>query len=218
MREEYYSRPSGRFVALWTKSANPASDLILSETASESPGCAGPADNAASANPAVRICARNAEIHRLLPRKRRVRCNMPLCRKRMRLRACRARLDSISIAPLLCAGIIGFRALKRAEVKRGSRVGLWGFGSSAHIAIQVAAALGMRRLRFDAGCKASAAGNGTGSDMGGRWGHDRRRKKWDTRFIFAPQSEIWSRQRLESLEMGGTLAIRRDSFVGIFRV
>ena len=40
-------------------------------------------------------------------------------------------------APLLCAGIIGFRAIKRAEVKPGATVGLYGFGGSAHLAIQV---------------------------------------------------------------------------------
>lgn len=41
-------------------------------------------------------------------------------------------------APLLCAGIIGYRALKRAAVRPGCRLGLYGFGSSAHIALQVA--------------------------------------------------------------------------------
>ena len=48
--------------------------------------------------------------------------------------------DSISdenAAPLLCAGIIGFRAIKRAEVRPGATVGLYGFGGSAHLAIQV---------------------------------------------------------------------------------
>ncbi len=40
-------------------------------------------------------------------------------------------------APLLCAGIIGFRAIKRAEVRPGATVGLYGFGGSAHLAIQV---------------------------------------------------------------------------------
>src|SRR5580658_3010065 len=40
-------------------------------------------------------------------------------------------------APLLCAGIIGFRAIRRAEVKPGATVGLYGFGGSAHLAIQV---------------------------------------------------------------------------------
>jgi|SRR5665213_154207 len=47
-------------------------------------------------------------------------------------------LDPAAAAPLLCAGIIGFRALRRAEVRPGCRVALYGFGSSAHITIQVA--------------------------------------------------------------------------------
>src|SRR5262245_1691307 len=41
-------------------------------------------------------------------------------------------------APLLCAGIIGFRALRLSGVKRGARLGLYGFGAAAHVAIQVA--------------------------------------------------------------------------------
>jgi propanol-preferring alcohol dehydrogenase len=51
-------------------------------------------------------------------------------------------LDAAEATPLLCAGIIGFRALKRAEIRPGCRLGLYGFGASAHIAIQVARHLG----------------------------------------------------------------------------
>lgn len=47
------------------------------------------------------------------------------------------RLDDLQAAPLLCAGIIGFRSLRVAEVKRGERVGLFGFGASAHLAMAV---------------------------------------------------------------------------------
>jgi propanol-preferring alcohol dehydrogenase len=46
-------------------------------------------------------------------------------------------LDDLQAAPLLCAGIIGFRSLRVAEVKPGERVGLFGFGASAHLAISV---------------------------------------------------------------------------------
>ncbi len=46
-------------------------------------------------------------------------------------------LDNLQAAPLLCAGIIGFRSLRVAEVKPGERVGLFGFGASAHLAIAV---------------------------------------------------------------------------------
>jgi propanol-preferring alcohol dehydrogenase len=46
-------------------------------------------------------------------------------------------LEAAQVAPLLCAGIIGFRSLRVAGVQRGERVGLFGFGSSASLAIQV---------------------------------------------------------------------------------
>ncbi|GGH09891.1 hypothetical protein GCM10011586_27990 [Silvibacterium dinghuense] len=46
-------------------------------------------------------------------------------------------VDAIHLAPLLCAGIIGFRSLRVAEVEPGDRVGLYGFGASAHLAIEV---------------------------------------------------------------------------------
>src|SRR4029078_12670931 len=46
-------------------------------------------------------------------------------------------LDDLEAAPLLCAGVIGYRALRRAEGQRGDRVALLGFGASAHLALQV---------------------------------------------------------------------------------
>jgi len=48
-----------------------------------------------------------------------------------------AGLDDVTVAPLLCAGIIGFRSLRVAGVERGERVGLFGFGSSASLAITI---------------------------------------------------------------------------------
>ena len=48
-----------------------------------------------------------------------------------------AELDNLHAAPLLCAGIIGFRSLRVAGVEKGDRVGLFGFGASAHLAIHV---------------------------------------------------------------------------------
>ena len=46
--------------------------------------------------------------------------------------------DDVTAAPLLCAGIIGYRALKRCQVRSGGRLALYGFGSSAHIVMQIA--------------------------------------------------------------------------------
>src|SRR5690606_28635846 len=51
-------------------------------------------------------------------------------------------LDGVRAAPLLCAGIIGYRARRRAEVPPGGRLGIWGFGGSAHLAAQIAIAEG----------------------------------------------------------------------------
>ncbi len=50
--------------------------------------------------------------------------------------------DPVEVAPLLCAGIIGYRALARAKLRPGGRLGLYGFGSSAHITAQLAMAAG----------------------------------------------------------------------------
>ncbi|MDT5339151.1 MAG: alcohol dehydrogenase, propanol-preferring [Mycobacterium sp.] len=50
--------------------------------------------------------------------------------------------DDAELAPLLCAGIIGYRALQRAELPRGGRLGIYGFGGSAHLTAQVAIAQG----------------------------------------------------------------------------
>ncbi|MBI3630347.1 MAG: zinc-binding alcohol dehydrogenase family protein, partial [Candidatus Rokubacteria bacterium] len=50
--------------------------------------------------------------------------------------------DDAEATPLLCAGIIGYRALRRSQVPRGGRLALYGFGSSAHVTLQVARAWG----------------------------------------------------------------------------
>src|SRR5215467_1108834 len=58
------------------------------------------------------------------------------------------------LAPLLCAGIIGYRALKRAELPEGGRLGIYGFGGSAHLAAQVALARGATLYVMTRGAKA----------------------------------------------------------------
>ena len=52
--------------------------------------------------------------------------------------------DDVHVAPLLCAGIIGYRALLRARLPAGGRLGLWGLGASAHLTLQVARHQGAR--------------------------------------------------------------------------
>jgi propanol-preferring alcohol dehydrogenase len=51
-------------------------------------------------------------------------------------------VDAVALAPLLCAGIIGYRAYRRSEARKGMRLGLYGFGGSAHIVLQLARADG----------------------------------------------------------------------------
>ena len=82
-----------------------------------------------------------------------------------------AGLDDIHVAPLLCAGIIGFRSLRVAGVEHGERVGLFGFGSSASLAIIGTAILEMRCLCCDERRIPSTIGCLTGRHMGG---HGRR--------------------------------------------
>ena len=66
--------------------------------------------------------------------------------------------DDEQLAPLLCAGIIGYRALNRAEVPPGGVLGLYGFGGSAHLTAQVAMARGARGARDHAGFAVAGTG------------------------------------------------------------
>lgn len=61
------------------------------------------------------------------------------------------KFDSLEAAPLLCAGIIGYRAFERANVPAGGRLGLYGFGGSAHITAQIAMAQGIEVHVFTRG-------------------------------------------------------------------
>jgi len=109
------------------------------------------------------------------------------------------------LAPLLCAGIIGYRALKRAELPAGGRLGLYGFGGSAHLAAQVALARGAtvhvltrgeqaRRLALELG----AASAGDAADMPP--------EPLDSAILFAPVGDLVL-PALAALDRGGTLAI-----------
>lgn len=108
-------------------------------------------------------------------------------------------------APLLCAGIIGYRALKRAEVTPGGRLGIYGFGGSAHLTAQVALHGGAtvhvftrspqaQALALELGC-ASASG-----------AYDEPPDKLDAAILFAPVGDLVP-VALRALDRGGTLAI-----------
>lgn len=107
-------------------------------------------------------------------------------------------------APLLCAGIIGFRSLRLSEIKPGGRLGLYGFGAAAHVAIQVARHWDIdvfaftrderhRRLAIELGAVWAGAGD------------DPSPEKLDSAIIFAPAGELVV-SALRTLKKGGVVA------------
>jgi propanol-preferring alcohol dehydrogenase len=113
--------------------------------------------------------------------------------------------DDAEAAPLLCAGIIGYRALRRAELPPGGRLGIYGFGASAHLAAQVALHEGAtvhvltrspdaRRLALELGC--ASAGDAA----------DAPPEPLDAAVLFAPAGDLVP-VCLRALDRGGTLSI-----------
>ena len=108
-------------------------------------------------------------------------------------------------APLLCAGIIGYRALRRAELPPGGRLGIWGFGGSAHLTAQVALAEGAVVHVFTR----TAAGRELALELGAASAQDSFEpapEPLDSAIIFAPAGELVP-AALAGLDRGGTLAI-----------
>ena len=109
------------------------------------------------------------------------------------------------LAPLLCAGIIGYRALLRAELPPGGTLGIWGFGGSAHLAAQVAIAQGAAVHVFsrapDARELALSLGAASAQDS-----FDPAPEPLDSAILFAPAGELVP-AALSALGRGGTLAI-----------
>lgn len=107
--------------------------------------------------------------------------------------------------PLLCAGIIGYRALRRSELKPGQRLAIYGFGSSAHIVIQIA---------LHRGCEVYVCTRGEkhqelARQMGAAWAGgatDPPPLKVDSAIVFAPAGELVP-IALRSLRKGGTLSL-----------
>ncbi len=116
-----------------------------------------------------------------------------------------ASLDDETVAPLLCAGIIGYRSLRRTELPRGGQLGLWGFGGSAHLTAQVAIAEGasVHVITRTSGDQELARALGAVS-VGGS--SDRPPVPLDGAIIFAPVGTLVP-EALASLDRGGTLAI-----------
>jgi propanol-preferring alcohol dehydrogenase len=113
--------------------------------------------------------------------------------------------DDEELAPLLCAGIIGYRALKRAELPDGGVLGIYGFGGSAHLATQVAMARGARVHVMTRGeeSRELARQLGAASVQGA---YDQPPEKLDSAILFAPVGDIVP-PALEALDRGGTLSI-----------
>jgi len=109
------------------------------------------------------------------------------------------------LAPLLCAGIIGYRSLLRAELPAGGRLGLYGFGGSAHITAQVAIAQGAEVHVMTRGARARdlALALGAASAQGAA---DQPPVPLDAAILFAPVGDLVL-PALEALDRGGTLAI-----------
>ncbi len=113
--------------------------------------------------------------------------------------------DDVAVAPLLCAGIIGYRALKRSGVRPGQRLGLYGFGGSAHIALQVAAAWGCEVFVVTRGAAARARALAMGAAWAGDLGEAPPRSLHGAVY-FAPVGTIVP-EALAALRRGGTLAV-----------
>ena len=109
------------------------------------------------------------------------------------------------LAPLLCAGIIGYRALKLAQVPPGGRLGLYGFGGSAHLAAQVAMAAGAAVHVFTRAPAARQLALELGA-ASAQDSYDPSPEPLDSAIIFAPVGDVVP-PALRNLDRGGTVAI-----------
>ena len=113
--------------------------------------------------------------------------------------------NDTELAPLLCAGIIGYRALRRAELPPGGTLGIWGFGGSAHLAAQVAIAAGAAVHVFTR----AAAARDLALELGAASAQDSFDPSpvpLNSAIIFAPVGDVVP-PALRNLDRGGTLAI-----------
>lgn len=108
-------------------------------------------------------------------------------------------------APLLCAGIIGFRSLRLSGIKAGGRLGFYGFGAAAHVAIQVALHWGMEVFASTRDVRHQKLA----LELGAAWAGgtlDEAPKKLDAAIVFAPAGEIVP-AALKALKKGGALIL-----------
>ncbi|MCE4947360.1 MULTISPECIES: zinc-binding alcohol dehydrogenase family protein [Streptomyces] len=110
-----------------------------------------------------------------------------------------------TLAPLLCAGIIGYRALRRCALPPGGRLGLYGFGGSAHLAAQVAVAEGARLHVLTRSERARELARSLGAVSTGD-AYDRPPEPLDSAILFAPVGDLVP-VALAALDRSGTLAV-----------
>ncbi|MCX5555018.1 zinc-binding alcohol dehydrogenase family protein [Streptomyces sp. NBC_00038] len=114
-------------------------------------------------------------------------------------------LDDVALAPLLCAGIIGYRALLRASLPPGGRLGLYGFGGSAHLCAQLALAQGatVHVLTRDPAARRLALALGAASARGA---YEEPPEPLDSAILFAPVGDLVP-VALRALDRGGVLSV-----------
>jgi propanol-preferring alcohol dehydrogenase len=116
-----------------------------------------------------------------------------------------ASIPDVEIAPLLCAGIIGYRAIKRAAIKPGATVGLYGFGGSAHLALQVLKHWKCRIFVMSRG----GIHQELARELGAEWignAEEPPPAPLDAAILFAPVGNLVL-PALEALDRGGILAV-----------
>ncbi|MGH3505905.1 MAG: zinc-dependent alcohol dehydrogenase family protein [Nocardioidaceae bacterium] len=113
--------------------------------------------------------------------------------------------DDVAAAPLLCAGIIGYRALGRASLPPGGRLGIYGFGSSAHLTAQIALAQGAEVFVMTRGEANRDLARRLGAHFVGA-AAEVPPAPLDAAILFAPAGELVA-AALEALDSGGRLAV-----------
>ena len=114
-------------------------------------------------------------------------------------------LTDLEVAPLLCAGVVGYRALRRAEVEPGERVALFGFGASAHLVIQVLRYWDCETVVITRGERHRALATELGADWVGGL-DDGPPLPADRAIVFAPAGELVP-VALDAVRPGGTVAL-----------
>ena len=114
------------------------------------------------------------------------------------------RFTDENAAPLLCAGIVGYRALVLSGIQPGGILGLYGFGGSAHIAIQIAKYWGARVFVFTRGAEHRELAKTFGADWAGT-AKDDPPARLTNAIIFAPVGSLYL-DALRVLDRGGTVA------------